>query len=245
LLVLLAVLLAGCKVRGEVVIRMDSDGTGSVSVSVRLDADAVERLERIAGGSPAERIRVLDFVAAGWDTDGWRAAADGGQQITLVHGFDAPEQVPDLVAQVVGDTDVLRDVQVEIEESAFRVSERMSVTADLSSIEAGVDDDERLAAALTGLGVDPEAIDLVLTSELRDALTVRAVVATERVRDTAVVDAGESATAAVDDEHVRTGRVVLAVAAGACALLGLLALGGAARSGLRAHRRRSHRTFEA
>jgi hypothetical protein len=244
LLLVLAVLLAGCKVRGDVVIRLDADGSGTVSVSVRLDAAAVERLERIAGGSPAERIRVLDLVAAGWETDGWKATGKGGQQITLVHPFDAPEQAPALVEQIVGDTDVLRDVEVEIDERTFRVSERMSLTADLSSIDSGVTDDARLAAALAGLGVDPEAIDLVLTSELRDALRVRAAVETDSVRDAVSVDAGASATATVDDEHLRTGRIVLAVAAGACALLGLLALGGAASSAVRARRRRAHRTFE-
>jgi hypothetical protein len=232
-----AVLLAGCKVEGEVVIRVRDDGSGTVAATVRLDAAAVERIERIGGGPLAERFRIDDLVGAGWRTGGWRAEHGGGARLVLRHPFGSPVEAGALVAELVGGTGLYRDARVAVERSAFRDERDVALTVDLRALEVDVVEDAAVARRLEEVGVDPAAIDLLLTAEALDGLTLAATVEVAGRRDSARVHPGEVATVSLHAERVRAVHVAYAVAA---AMLALAALGFATAAGIstvRAHRR--------
>jgi hypothetical protein len=66
-------LLAGCRVDGHVVIRLDENGSGAVALRLTFDAEAVQALE-FGGASIEERVLLDDLGAAGWKVGAWERA---------------------------------------------------------------------------------------------------------------------------------------------------------------------------
>src|ERR687898_3547397 len=96
--VVVCVLLAGCKVDTTLTIDVHDDGSGSVRVRVALDADAVQNAQA-GGGMLEDRVRLGDLQAAGWTVTPWRRARDGSATVSLRKGFANAGGLPGGVAQ--------------------------------------------------------------------------------------------------------------------------------------------------
>ena len=101
-------MLAGCKVDTTVTIDMEDDGSGVVSVRVRLDAQAVRATE--AGGAKLEdRVRLADLADSGWQIGRWVRTPDNAAMLRLSKAFTSPDRVAGIVGEISGPNGPLRD----------------------------------------------------------------------------------------------------------------------------------------
>ncbi|MGH9032953.1 MAG: hypothetical protein ACRDZV_12575, partial [Acidimicrobiia bacterium] len=114
-LVACALVLGGCKVDTTVSILVREDGSGTVSVRVALDADAVNEAE--AGGATLEdRVRLDDLEAAGWRAAGWQRRDDGGARLRVSKEFADADDLAGVIAELNGSEGPLRDVSLSLDE---------------------------------------------------------------------------------------------------------------------------------
>ena len=104
-----ALLLSACRVSSEVAIRVDDDGSGQVSLTVRLDPEAARRL-----GDPATALRTDDLTAAGWVVEPPEVADDGALKLLARRDFASPQELPVVLDEVGGTDGVFRDVSLTI-----------------------------------------------------------------------------------------------------------------------------------
>lgn len=164
--VLLGVVAAGCEVQTVVTVDVDEDGSGTVEVAVGLDEEAMAEVPDLDGsgtGDPpdlTELVRADDLVASGWELGEPEAGDDGVTWVRLTRRFGTPEEAGQILAELTGDTGLLRDLQLTRETGFGSDSYRFSGTADLS---AGLEafGDPELAMTLDGetLGEDVAAIE--------------------------------------------------------------------------------------
>jgi hypothetical protein len=95
LVLVLAVVLAGCGVTTTVGVRVGANGTGDVTVQVVIDRQTVSEVGGLAG-----QLRTSDLVEAGWVVKGPRAGRDGAEVVTVTHRFAQLDQVPAILAEV-------------------------------------------------------------------------------------------------------------------------------------------------
>jgi len=151
----LALATAGaCQVTTVVGVDARADGSGTVSVAVGLDRDAVSR----AGGL-RERLRVSDLRSAGWTVRGPTRERDGYTWIRAVHSFSAVDELQPLVDQVAGAGGPLRDFRLSRRRSLFRTHTGSSGTVDLTA-GLGSIGDESLRRALGGTAAGVTAAEL-------------------------------------------------------------------------------------
>lgn len=174
-LLLLAVLLSGCKVDATVDVSMRSNGSGTVRARIALDADAVRAAE-VSGGKLEDRVRLGDLVAAGWTVSPWKRAKDAGAALELSKPFARPQQVASIVRELNGADGPLRDFQASRAAGFTSTKYRVRGVADLQSLATGVKSDADLVARLTAQKVEVDQLDQQLLGQVRDAfhLTVRA-----------------------------------------------------------------------
>lgn len=159
--VVAALALGACQVRTDVDVAVEPDGSGTVTVTARLDADAVEQL----GADPADAIRLDDLRAAGWEIDGPRA--DGADTvIEASKPFGRADALGPVMAQLGGADGPFRDWSLATD-SSFTVSTyELEGTVHLTgSLDQFSDTD--VAAALDGfaLGRSPEEIAAALEAD--------------------------------------------------------------------------------
>src|SRR5439155_12877724 len=153
--VTLAMATAGaCRVTTIVGVDARADGSGTVSVAVGLDRDAVAR----AGGL-RERLRVADLRRAGWTVTGPTRERDGYTWIHASHAFAAVDELRPLVAQVAGAGGPLRDFRLSRRRSFFRTRTGFSGAVDLTA-GLGSIGDEGLRRALGGTAAGVSAAEL-------------------------------------------------------------------------------------
>jgi hypothetical protein len=146
--------LAACRIDTEVAIDVREDGSGTVTMTVRFDGDAVARVPDLA----TDTLRTDDLVEAGWVVSR-SDAGDAGVTYRATKAFAGPDQLPVVLAELTGPDGVLRDVELVRERSFAETTWRFTATADLSrGIEAF--SDPELAALLAGapFGRDPAAL---------------------------------------------------------------------------------------
>src|SRR6476646_4091408 len=80
-------------------ITLRADGSGTVAVKVRLDAEAVQKLT--TGGSLASAVPLDDLRDAGWHVSTWKRTASGAT-ITLSHEFVGRAELARLLADLTG-----------------------------------------------------------------------------------------------------------------------------------------------
>jgi hypothetical protein len=168
------VLAAACKVDTTVTVTVHDDGSGVVSVTAVLDADAVKATEA-GGGKLEDRVRLADLTAAGWTVQPWARAADGSAQITLSKPFADAAQATAIVKELNGAVGPLRDFTVSRDPGTFSTSYSTTGTLDLEDLQTGLTSDKDVVGSLVGQGVDAGAVDQSLRSDLRDSfgLTVK------------------------------------------------------------------------
>jgi hypothetical protein len=148
-------ILAGCQVDSQVAIRVNQGGSGTVTVTVRLDAEAAQRL-----GDPAKSVQLSDLVAAGWEVDDPKTEAAGPSQggVTLVvrRKFGSPDELAQVLGEIggtpgeTGSPPVFSDVHLKLTDgfasTDYSFSSALSLTGSLEQFS-----DPELTAALGGL----------------------------------------------------------------------------------------------
>jgi hypothetical protein len=167
LVVCCALVVSACRITTEVSVDVRDDGSGTVTVDVRFDADAVARVPDLATG-----LRTDDLRDAGWQVTVGEPTADG-VTYRATKPFAGAGDLPAVLAELTGPDGFLRDVALVRERSFAEVRWRFTATADLSGGVVGFGD-ERLSALLgaTPLGRDPVALEQELGVPLADAVSV-------------------------------------------------------------------------
>ena len=101
----LTVLAAACRVDTAVVVDIDDDGSGVVTVVFTADADAVARVPELAEG-----MRLDDVRDAGWTVDGPFSRSDGGVEVRAVKAFESASQLPAVLAEIAGEDVIFSEV---------------------------------------------------------------------------------------------------------------------------------------
>lgn len=144
-LLLLAVLTAGgCRVDASVAIVVDGDGSGTVTVGLILDDEAVDLV-----GGIEEQLRIDDLADAEWTVVGPNRLPTGDTTVTATKSFDSPERLADVLDEIVG-PGVFEDVTLTRHRTFARTEWRLNGRVDLSD---GLDlfGDVELAETLSGL----------------------------------------------------------------------------------------------
>ncbi len=171
-LLLVVVMLAGCRVDASVTVHVNANGSGVVTARAVLDADAVQSLEE--GGAKLEgAVRLGDLTGAGWKTSGWKRSKAGGATLTLTKGFARAEDAGNVVAELNGGDGPVRGVQVRRHSSKFRTEWSFAGDADMKELKTGVGGDADLLAKLAAERVEVTALDQRLVAQTRDALRLR------------------------------------------------------------------------
>ena len=225
-LVALAFVLVGCKVDATVTVRMEDDGSGVVTVDIRLDPEAVRATEA-GGGTLEDRVRLADLENAGWKIGDWVRTPDGAATIELSKAFTSPDQVAGIVGEISGPNGPLRDVRAARNRGLLSTDYEVTGAIDLGAIQTGIASDPELLASLTGQQVDVGAIDASLLQQVRDSLTVTVVV--EQPNGTTTINgvAGQrvdiDASSSVRDERRM---VLIAVAVALVVIAAIVFFGG-------------------
>lgn len=104
----LCVVAVGCRADATVLVEVEDDGGGEVTVTVVLDAAAAARTIDVQGTLPTD-----DLVAAGWDVRDPVRGPDGAVTLQATKPFAHPALLPGVLAEVVGAGGPLRDVRLE------------------------------------------------------------------------------------------------------------------------------------
>ncbi len=163
-LVVLACVLAlvGCQVKVQVDTKVNPDGSGTVTVAVGLDADALSQV-----GDLKSQLRISDLQAAGWTVTGPTKAADGYTWVRASKPFADAAQATEVMGEVNGPDGAFRAWTVSRSSSTWSTSWKVSGTVDLTK---GMEtfSDPKLDQALGAHGYD----DLIAQIEKREGKPV-------------------------------------------------------------------------
>ena len=222
-------LLAGCKVDARVDVTLNADGSGTVLARITLDAEAVHRLT--TGGPLATAVPLDDLRTAGWHVSLWTTTKSGAAQVTLSRAFVNQDDLARRLEDLTGPHGALRDARITRTRGFFGASDKISLTVDLRDVRAGVKSDSELAKRLAAAGIDVNALDTKLDSELKGALrvTVRVRAPGEGWQATGFRGGGHGSLFASHSEtYVR--RIMLLAIGGAVLVLALVVMGLSLRS---------------
>jgi len=235
----MALVLVGCKVDPRVVVHVNADGSGVVSVHVALDPAAVEAAEA-DGGKLDERVRLADLTAAGWTVSPWQRAADGSATIELSKPFTKVSEVGGILREISGTTGPLRDFRATRDDGTFSTGYSVRGTVDLKNLSTGVQTDQQLVQSLTAQHVDVHAIDQQLLTDLQQSFALRLVVELPGGKRVTVAPTAGSARTVDASSSVRNNdRMLYAIAAGGFLLLALVVMLNGRRVKRRRRRRRA------
>ncbi len=175
LLVALVVVLAGCKVDTTVTVDVHDDGSGVVTVDIRLDPAAVQAVET-TDTKLRDQVRLGDLATSGWTVGKWQRTDDGAASLTLSKKFTSPDQVAGIMGEISGVNGPLRDVQASRDRGLLSTNYDVSGAIDLAAIQTGIAADPDLTGSLTNQHVDLGALDQSLLQQIHDALSVTVVV---------------------------------------------------------------------
>ncbi len=139
--VALAVLLgAGCRVDTGVDVAVNPNGSGTVTVTVRLDRAAAARVPDLD-----QSLLVKDLRATGWKVTGPTPQRGGGVQMRVAKRFARPEDLGAVMSQVSGTDGPFRRFSLVRSHSFAKTTYRLTGTVDLSGgLEAFGDPELRL-----------------------------------------------------------------------------------------------------
>ena len=146
---------------------MRHNGSGTVSVAVRLDRDAVQAAE-IGGGKLEDRVRIADLPAAGWKVTPWTRDRAGGATLTVSKVFNRPAEVASIVGEISGPKGPLQHFTASRSASTFTTHWRVNGTVDLRAAQVGIASDPQLVANLTAERVDLPGIESRVDASLKD-----------------------------------------------------------------------------
>jgi hypothetical protein len=228
-------MLGACHASASVAIRVHPDGSGTVTVAVTLDRAARVAL---AGSSTAQpNVPLSDLRAHGWSVGSWRNGANGGTSIALTKGFRGASGLASVLSDLDGRDGALRNARLTRSRSLLRDRDSVSLLADLRGLKLGVADDAQLASRLRAAGVDVDALDRGLQSQLGTAFDLSVDVTLPDGAHRAVdLKPGSMREVSVTRTSTHLGRLLALVIAAGAALLGLLMLLAAALNARRTRR---------
>jgi hypothetical protein len=228
------VLSAGCRTVVTVDVVGEEDGSGEVTVTAELDAEAATAL----GG--ADRLVLDDVVEAGWDVDEVETLDDGGLRVAGTRTFrdgDELEAVLDEIGTGANGTSVFSGTDYQVGDSFGRTTYEMVTTVEVSGDPVQFGDDA-LTAVLDGvpLGWTPEQLAAIGATDAGAGELLVTLTVPEGGTDTARVDLTGAAPSEerVEAESARTEPLVWVLAA-----LGVVLVLAAAALAFRAWRARS------
>jgi hypothetical protein len=211
----IVLLVGGCRLSADVLVRVDPDGSGEVTVTLDLDREAAERL------GPADQLDVEDLELRGWRVDA-PVIGDDGLTVVARRPFAAPEELAPLLEDITGPDGPLGDVQLRVESSQLGTEYQLAGALTSTGDPAVVSDPE-LTALLGGLplGRTPEELAAV-GADRPDAatLTLRVVLpGADEAQWSVPLTGGQPASVVVDESSnvLSTTRIV-----GLLAVVGLL-----------------------
>lgn len=174
MVVALLVVCTGCRLDVTAQVQMNDDGSGSVNVVARADAELLAK----APGALAD-LRLDDVRAAGWTVSGPRPATDGGQELALQKDFRTPAEGDAVLAELNGPGGPLHDVHLGLTRTFATQTATLAGRVQLDGGATALGD-EGLAALLGGkqpfadrldrpLG---EALHLTVIAELPGTVSV-------------------------------------------------------------------------
>lgn len=162
------VLLTGCRTDVDVRVAVRPGGSGTVAVTVDLDADAADHL-----GDP-KRLALDDMRTAGWRVTG-PIARGRALRLVAVRPFGSPDQLAAVMEEIGGDRGVFRGTSLRLSDgfahSSTRFRTSLHLQGDLSELS-----DPKLTTLLGGLPLGRTAEELAasgLNSPDAGRLTVR------------------------------------------------------------------------
>jgi hypothetical protein len=150
-LALAVVVLSGCRVDLATSVTVAQNGSGTISVVVAADADAVRNAPELATS-----LNVDDLRAAGWTVDVQDPAANGGLSVVAARTFATVDEASLFLTQLSGDNGPLRNIALTRTGGVNDASYQFSGVGGLPKGLAGFAD----ADALTVLGEAPFAAAL-------------------------------------------------------------------------------------
>ena len=155
-LVAVVILLSGaCKVRTNIGIDVKEDGSGTVTVEVGLDDDAMKKVPHLE-----ESLRTADLTAHGWTLTGPVKEDDGFTYVRVSKPFANPEEAVKILTELSGTDGPFRDFTLTRSRSFAHTKFHFTGTIDFTK---GIESfsDSGLAQELDGkpLGDDIKAIE--------------------------------------------------------------------------------------
>ncbi|MEZ5142393.1 MAG: hypothetical protein R2726_07720 [Acidimicrobiales bacterium] len=142
LVALVVVAVSGCQAKVEVDTVVAEDGSGTVTVALGLDPQALARL-----GDPDATVQVADLRAAGWEIPPADKDADGTTWLRATKAFATTDEASQVMAEL--HPEVFRDFRLQRETGFGHTTWTWTGTVDLSRGVAVVGDPE-VAAAVGG-----------------------------------------------------------------------------------------------
>jgi hypothetical protein len=161
--------LAACRVDTTADIVIREDGSGTVEVSVALDAEAVAAL----GG--VERVRTADLEQAGWQVSAPAPIDDGGMLLSATKSFAGPSELATVFQEINGPGGPFLQPTYERSRSMFRNRYDFEAVVDLTAPVAALDDPQ-LRDLLTANGADVDLLRSQFGDNLGQAVSAHLVV---------------------------------------------------------------------
>ncbi|MEY2432627.1 MAG: hypothetical protein QOC92_2352 [Acidimicrobiaceae bacterium] len=172
-LVLLVILLSGaCRVRTDVGIEVKENGSGTVTVRIGLDDDAMKKAPNFQ-----QALKVDDLTAHGWTVTGPAKETDGFSYVAASKPFANPDEAKKILLEVSGEKGPFRDFAITRTRSFAHTRFRFSGTIDFAGgLEAF--SDSQLAQDLDGkpIGDDIKAIEQRINDTLDNVFQFRVAV---------------------------------------------------------------------
>lgn len=170
LLVLLVVVFSGaCRVRTDIGIEMKDNGSGTVTVKIGLDDDAMKQAPNFQ-----QSLKVDDLAAHGWTLTGPVKETDGFTYFSASKPFANPDEAKKIFVEISGDKGPFRDFTISRSRSFARTKFGFSGTVDFSG---GIESfsDSELAQQLDGkpIGDDVKAIEQRINDSLDNVFQIR------------------------------------------------------------------------
>ncbi|WP_208027607.1 hypothetical protein [Rhabdothermincola sediminis] len=186
----LVVALTGCRMQVAVDIAVDDAGSGTVTVGIGLDDDALARV-----GDLRRQLRVDDLQHTGWEISEPQEEPDGLTWVRARKAFDDPAGATAVLSELTGPDGAFRGFTVGEEAGVLGTTYRVEGTVDLTAGPEAFSDAE-LAAALGGdpYGGTLAAIEREEGQRVADMVEFRVNVALPNAST-------KSYVASFDDEH--------------------------------------------
>jgi hypothetical protein len=169
-LVALVVVLSGaCRVRTDIGIEVKDNGSGTVTVKIGLDDDAMKKAPNFQ-----QSLKVDDLAAHGWTLTGPVKETDGFAYFSASKPFANPDEAKKIFREISGDKGPFRGFAITRSRSFARTKFGFSGTVDFTG---GIESfsDSELAAQLDGkpIGEDVKAIEQRINDSLDNVFQIR------------------------------------------------------------------------